>query len=159
MGEFFKGWRRKAGCVALVMALALFCGRVRSETYSDSLSFPYGMNTRGSIDSENGYVFFESTTLTSQVSGGAYFNTAYCCDPHACYLYYRDQTIGWRFLCFAFGAHQVISDNSATDGPRSLVSARRTWFLSYWTMIAPLTLMAAYLFLWKPRQRRGQVKG
>ena len=137
----------------LVMALAFFCGRIRSETYSDSFSFPYGTNTRGSIDSENGYLFFESTTMSSPVSNRTYFRTLFCCDPNACYLYYQDETIGWRFQCFAFGTYEIIPDNSNTEGPHSMFSARRTWFLSHWTMIAALTLLSAYLILWKPRKK------
>jgi hypothetical protein len=153
MSEYFKGWRRKAGLVTLAMALAFFFGRLRSETYSDSFSFPYGTNTRGAIESENGYLLFESTTMPSPVPIRTSFSTLFCCDPNECYLYYRDyrdEAIGWRSLCFAFGTHEVIPDNSHTEGPRSLFSNRRTWFLSYWTMVLPLTLLSAWLILCKP---------
>ena len=151
MQTFFHGWRRKAGFVTLVMACAFLCGRVRSETYSDSFLFSYGTNTNGSIDSENGYLIFESTTMLSEVSHRTDFRTLLCCDPNECYLYYRDEKIGWRFQCFTVGVYEVIPDNSG--GPFSLFTATRTWFMSYWTIISPLTLLSAYLILWKPRKR------
>ena len=39
MREFFCGWRRKAGCIALVMALALMAGWIRSYTLADWISW------------------------------------------------------------------------------------------------------------------------
>jgi hypothetical protein len=39
MGEFFRGWRRKAGCVTLVMACVLMAGWVRSVAYVDVISY------------------------------------------------------------------------------------------------------------------------
>src|SRR5947207_3346008 len=35
MREFFNGWRRKAGCVLLVMALSIACGWVRNSRMGD----------------------------------------------------------------------------------------------------------------------------
>src|SRR5665213_3931590 len=42
MGEFFIGWRRKTGCVTLVVALAITATWLRSHEYSDSYTFGYG---------------------------------------------------------------------------------------------------------------------
>ena len=39
MGEFFKGWRRKVGCVTLVMACVFAAGWVRSLAIFDVVSF------------------------------------------------------------------------------------------------------------------------
>ena len=36
MGDFFRGWRRKIGCVTLMMALVGMAGWVRSHTIEDS---------------------------------------------------------------------------------------------------------------------------
>ena len=41
MKDFFHGWRRKAGCVTLVMALAVTGAWVRSNIVEDDLSFLY----------------------------------------------------------------------------------------------------------------------
>lgn len=153
MRDLFHGWRRKTGGASLVMALAFLVGWIRSETYSDAFSFSCGTNMSYSIYSENGYLFFELTTMPGTLSNQTYFRTLYSCDPNECYLYYRDQTIGWRFLCFAIGVDEITSDNSHTDGPHSLFVARRTCFMSYWTMISSLTILAAYLILVPSRKR------
>jgi hypothetical protein len=42
MGEFFRGWRRKAGCGLLVMACVLGSLWTRSNTNFDSLRFAIG---------------------------------------------------------------------------------------------------------------------
>jgi len=39
MGEFFKGWRRKAGCVTLVLACVMAVGWVRSQHFSDFIKY------------------------------------------------------------------------------------------------------------------------
>lgn len=148
MKEFFRGWRRKTGCVTLMIALGLFVGRIRSETYSDSLFIPLGTQTHCTIDSDNGYLFFE----TAAGSYGPDWRTLYCCDPNQCYLYFRDESVGWRFLYFAVGTHDVVP--AAVEGPDVMQSMpRRTWFMSYWTAITPVTLLAAYLILWQSCRR------
>ena len=40
--EFFRGWRRKAGCVTLVMALVCVAGWVRSQMIADSAIVGFG---------------------------------------------------------------------------------------------------------------------
>lgn len=42
MGDFFRGWRRKLGAVALVAASALTVGWVRSLSYCDYITIPVG---------------------------------------------------------------------------------------------------------------------
>ena len=153
MRDFFHGWRRKTGVATLMMALAFLVGWIRSETYSDAFSFSCGTNMSYTIYSVNGYLFFELMTMPVALSNHTHFRTLYSCDPNECYLYYRDQTIGWRFLCFAVGVDEVVPDNSDTEGPHSLFVARRTWFMSYWTMISSLAILAAYLILVPIRKR------
>ena len=40
MGEFFQGWRRKIGCVTLVMAFVLVLGWIRSFYVEDFIDLP-----------------------------------------------------------------------------------------------------------------------
>jgi len=42
MRDFFHGWRRKAGCVALVMACLFMAGWIRSRMFGDAFLFPVG---------------------------------------------------------------------------------------------------------------------
>jgi len=43
MSEFFKAWKKKIGCVTLLMALVFIVGWVRSHEYMDSYVFGYGL--------------------------------------------------------------------------------------------------------------------
>src|SRR4051812_36708326 len=45
MREFFRGWRRKAGCIALMMALLLTVAWTRSYFFNDEFHLPYGQST------------------------------------------------------------------------------------------------------------------
>ncbi|HEY4263122.1 MAG TPA: hypothetical protein VGM98_23370 [Schlesneria sp.] len=104
----FHGWRRKAGCVALVVACFLFIAWTRSLIVSDAI---LGRSRWISLDSEgktydlivsrDGAV--RNIYRTSQMGGG-----------------FRDEEV------FA---------------------------VSYAIVILPLTLLSAYLILWKPRKR------
>ena len=138
------------------MASTFLIGRFRSDTYSGTFSFPFGKNIRGALNSENGYLFFEREYVpTDMPPYPPYWRTLLCCDPTTVYLYYRDSSVGWRFQCFAFGEHKckIIEltdgeERSSTLGP----VLQTTWFLSYWSVIAPLTLISAYLLLSKNRK-------
>ena len=45
MGDFFKGWRRKTGIVALVMACVFMTGWVRTYSVTDDIHVPLGKTT------------------------------------------------------------------------------------------------------------------
>ena len=42
MREFFRGWRRKVGCITLVMACAFVGGGIRSGVVFDRIAFAIG---------------------------------------------------------------------------------------------------------------------
>ena len=44
MRDFFKGWRRKVGCITLVMACLLISGWLRSLQSLEFVEFPSGQN-------------------------------------------------------------------------------------------------------------------
>ena len=150
MRQFFSGWRRRVGVVTLLMALSFLGGQIRSETYSDSFSFPFGTHTRASIDSENDYLFFECSTVTAQAASyPPHWSSLLACDPNQCYLFYRDQSVGWRFLCFAIGMNEIKPHARDDDEDEDFMVSipRRIWFISYWSITTPLTLLSAYLLL------------
>lgn len=49
MGEYFRRWKRKAGCVTLVVACVFMAGWVRSIGYIDSLGIRYQQQLPGLI--------------------------------------------------------------------------------------------------------------
>lgn len=58
MREFFRGWRRKVGCVTLVMACVLTTGWVRSIGQSHAVQFPLGRQIAQTIESTMGVIVF-----------------------------------------------------------------------------------------------------
>lgn len=154
MVSFFRGWHRKCGIAALAMALLFLTGRFRSDTYSDSFSFPVGASHRANFDSENGYLFFEYENAESAGSYPANWRTLLSCDANELYLYYRDPAVGWRFLCFAVGVQKRHPNTIGESTDEIVLPKSRTWFVSYWSVVVPLTLLSAWLLLSKPRQMK-----
>jgi len=54
MRAFFSGWRRKIGCVTLLMALAFMGGWVRSLSDTDVFEAPIGESRLGILISTDG---------------------------------------------------------------------------------------------------------
>ena len=145
MREFFKGWRRKAGCVTLVMALATTSAWLRSFGSEDDFDFQ-----------------FPSSALALRSAEG---------------------TIGCQRLSFddmafhTFKFHCFDSWYSNADFPKTATTKKAEWYgfeiestswtetrppstvklellvIPYWSLTIPLTLLSAYLILWKPRPK------
>jgi hypothetical protein len=105
MREFFKGWRRKVGCAALVMAMTLLVAWMRSQFVSDRRCLL-------EYDSLSRHLIAESKS-------------------------------GWLSI-FEMKVIQHV------DGSRDIENSSGV-SINYLTVIAPLTLLSAYLILWKPR--------
>lgn len=112
MGEFFRGWRRKVGCVTLMMALVLVVGRMRSLLWEDEIPLP----------------------------------SIYIIPP---------------MMIIAPTMHWIISSDNMLqywklppDYYTSLrpVEPRMFFCIPYGSIAVPLTLLSAYLILWKPRK-------
>ena len=58
MKDFFRGWRRKAGCVTLVMACVFMAGWIRTLTTYEELSFRVSANLELLIESGVGVFYF-----------------------------------------------------------------------------------------------------
>ena len=103
MGECFHGWRRKMGCVTLVVACFLFGIWMRSQFITDSHLF-----------------------------------------------------LGSYFAQSQSGQFSILQMRIVPDTPLPLYDATidisQIWSVNYLALVAPLTLLAAYLILWKPRK-------
>ena len=120
MGEFFKGWRRKAGVVTLVMA-SLFCLLwIRSYSVSDAIAFPF--NGR-----QNLFLSGEGSVMWN----------AYDSAPWS------------RQYVMEFGGDLGYSPFMEPTA----VFNDKTWMIPYWYFAIPLTLLSAYLLLWRSRMR------
>ena len=131
MREFFKGWRRKVGCGTLVMAMAFMLGWGRSLVCYDWLALSSG--------SKQYVVMSQDQKLGLQHYDGNQWSP---------------NTLDW-----GSGLHTDLSDD--LNGKR--FSWHHYWFfhigddiwvVSYWCLTIPLTLLSAYLVLWKPRKAK-----
>lgn len=130
MREFFYGWRRKAGCVTLVIACGLVGAWVRSLHVHDTLVAPQ-LNRLHIIDSVNGHIWwtgcqsepdwgFESTALHQRLTASEHFVRR------------------WSLVA------------------KSEKLRLAQWVMPYWLITVPLTLLSAYLIFWKPRKRKAE---
>jgi hypothetical protein len=141
MKEFFRGWRRKARCVALVFSVTLTAVWFRSYWIRDEVIFPQS-NSVHALDSSHGGLQWEW---------------------HRPFLGYDCQrSIYWtsrQVDKFDDSIPLVLSDDTYWSGagfsyhvPQHGTSA--TWRAPFWSLVLPLTLVSAYLILWKSRVRQ-----
>jgi hypothetical protein len=122
MHEFFNGWRRKAGCVTLMIALLFMGGWIRSTTDRDTAVIRTGTNSFFGFESEDG-----SMRL-------AHFSS--------------DHPVTF------FGNFEFESDlRSDALSLMAVVPSELRFAVPYWSIAVPLTLLSAYLILWKPRPK------
>ena len=153
MSDFFHGWRRKTGSVLLVMVFAIAVTWARSLLVIDEItlprhgvrhsiasaagrvlwskSVPFFLNDRRYVSNEwkSGPTGWKSLTLPAQKSPNIH-------DP------WENQ---WRL---AFGGFECRKDVLRVG----LQTLRFRWYVPYWSIVFPLTLLSAYLILWKPRK-------
>lgn len=138
MGEFFHGWRRKVGCILLVMALALTGAWIRSFCRADWFAW-FTVNTQGRRQ-QNGLVIL---VLAMAFMGGwlrSYVNQYDLLlevrGDESQHLRSHDGAICWVYRVW-----------SRINGVRE----EKLFSIPYWSITIPLTLLSAYLLLAKPR--------
>lgn len=136
MREFFKGWRRKLGCVALVMAMILIVGWMRSAVYEDVIRFW--------VSNDRIQMFFSSRGTLSWWG----WSDVNLWPPEIAWWYYAipENGIGIEFPPDV--ARRRYRYSEPVDRSRFAC-----WSVPYWWLVAPLTLLSAYLILWKPRKK------
>jgi hypothetical protein len=150
MHTFFHGWRRKCGVATLIVALAFWCLWVRSLILIDMFDFAFwGCSHRivvmdGCLAWDRAYPFTADQAAFQDPSGkvaptgwasirsGGHISIFDLCG---------DVKWQWRGLGFAHGSHQAWETTNTVT------------LIPYWFLAIPLTLLSAYLILWKPRQR------
>ena len=144
MREFFRGWRRKVGVVTLVMACVMTGMWFRSRTEWESLEVAVGARGLVAVELERGSVTLayrwleENTPLGTSISASS-FNW-HGASPVS------DEINLWPEL-----GTNLWSETSSI-GP--IVSGKATYVrLPLLTAMALLTVVSAYLLLWKPRKR------
>lgn len=162
MREFFRGWRRKVGCVTLVMACALMGLWVRSLTGINVVWFPFGTQTCVRFGSGEGRISWgkfsepKLENLPTTIGWGRFSEI---------YNFHLPTPMGWNLFrgmpvdhpgwvhwswwhC-GFGMYKAENNPSCPFMVTELL-------VPHWSLVLPLTLLSAYLILWKPRKRKGE---
>lgn len=153
MHTFFHGWRRKMGLATLVMACVVAAGRIRSPAIQDTITIGSGTSSQFKLIS-----VLNRLVVAKLLTEGTEFPTAPFWDAQ------NASENSWA-LNFQFSkwVSPTIFTSLNTDlytfgsGPimRSDTANCEVTFCSfpYWFIDMPLTLLSAYLILWKPRKK------
>lgn len=152
MGDFVHGWKRKIGCVTLMMALVFTLGWIRSFAIRDVVALPR-TDTEEVFSSSYQSLSWLSYRFSSPESpvflvrhDGT--DTAKWFTPQirlGSRLIWDDAEIRWRWRWCGFGEGEVQA--IATDGNKNTFRV-----IPYWFLTIPLTLTSAFLLLTKPRK-------
>jgi hypothetical protein len=144
MGTCFKGWRRKLGVITLLVALASMAGWLRSGLVRDDFDIPFTADPEGET-----WWGFSSANQSMTL--------------------YRFDTRDAAYSNSAAGSIQqvgfTLDSNQADESPQEPVAAMPPMGIDFtfevepipivtlpiWSIAIPLTLVAAYLLLAKPR--------
>lgn len=127
MREFFRGWRRKTGCLLLLMASALLSAWLRSYAVADGAWIPIDRDTQMEIISCNGVACCQSYAVVD-------FNGSP--EPSAKFPSFPKANPGYETLLFVIRTESV-----------------SMWRVEYWSVVLPLLALSAWLLIWVPRKR------
>ena len=154
MREFFHGWRRKVGCVTLLIACALAGMWMRSLVYSDSVLLNRGVLANDFASSFQGGIkwvrsldpLIQSPAVPQIVAPRFQFSTTFRYDTDETLMpVFGGDVIEWRSHWQGAGFH---FGTGRVSGYQFTVAVAPYWFV---TML--LTLMSAYLLLIPSRKR------
>jgi hypothetical protein len=141
MRELFRGWRRKLGCVTLVMALMLMVGWIRSRVVHEGLGLQINEDTTYSLVSRDDTLHLLRFVAAEQEAGQQFFQWVSQPRPaNASYITDRPDTT-WRWQAGGFG----LSDLALSEGDFTVLTA------PYWFPTGILTILSVWLLLSKPR--------
>ena len=155
MSDFFKGWRRKAGCVTLVLALLLMGAWGRSFGYDNWLILRGDDHTFNRLVSFQGSVDWERVSSDSQKQWTADDYRGRALAMLMIAKQDKRHTIDWRWNAWGLAQGEYrspfLEEITDPDERRSMDSLK-VWRISYWFIITPLSLLSTCLLLSKPRQ-------
>ncbi len=131
MNTFFHGWRRRVGCVTLVVALGFMGCWIRSLSVTDFCQLPVGRLCNADFVSHNG----RFSCGWALPTGPTRFN--------------------WRNFDnrgpIAIRSRSLYFDFTDGTAPNSS-GIQSQLIIPYWSIAIPLTLLSGYLILWQPRK-------
>ena len=154
MREFFRGWKRRVGVVTLLMACGFMAGWVRSGMVDDWIMININANrVRFRLSSANSRINILRWTPEKGPLFSNGINTASKDRNPLTGRGFRakfdfwDEFIVERRFDWA-GFHFGSGMNRSWHGDKRIT----IWLIPYWSIVLPLTALAAFLLLSKPRQ-------
>ena len=146
MGQFFNGWRRKVGVGTLLLACLFCCAWARSLNEVDA----FQMSRTDRVFSGNGGIVW-----VAQTSGIS--------TPFWAIVWYwdvmgrdRDSLGMCRQLSLPWDCRRRDGIAGIERGQHESQEIAMCWLrIDYKLLVLALTLLSAYLILWKPRKRTG----
>jgi len=141
MGDFFRGWRRKIGCVTLLLACLFATGWIRSQIVADVIMFHCGPRTTGIV-----YSVRNCLSLTSRQDGVLHSEVSIPIWHESSIADFPDPAVvdHFEWQCPKCGSSFLVG------GEVGLLA--RFSHVPYWSIVIPLTLLSAFLLLTKLRQ-------
>lgn len=148
MRDFFKGWRRKAGVVALVMACATATLWIRSRSIQEQLRIPSDNFTQiFVVSSEEGLVCYYlqdiETRKNSLLIRRWYIRPKLPDRYRAEFFTYLD-TIDWTVDIAGF----YLAESHSEYDTRGIA------IIPFWLIACPLTILSTVLLLWPQRKSK-----
>lgn len=131
MREFFRGWKRKAGLVTLVLACVFAAGWVRSLDKMDDVDLPDWGITSNFLRVCDGEISLNNILPSEHERAGGVTDAEYESRNHT----------SSRWCGFAF--EQAYPKNG---------SRIRAYTIPFWALVIPLTLLSAWLLLNRSKQ-------
>ncbi|MDB5343655.1 MAG: hypothetical protein JWP89_2032 [Schlesneria sp.] len=144
MHTFFHGWRRKAGVVTLLMACVLVAMWVRS------------FHQRDAVIARLSAPLYELESFCGGILVGRTAPSPVPIHLHWwSFPIYEGDKWDQDWFLQDFTVDRQSSGFRYRRGTLNVAGETHFWLLivPYWSLILPLTLLSAYLILWKPRKR------
>jgi hypothetical protein len=153
MWAFFRGWRRKVGCITLLVACLFLAMYMRSRVLLDEIGIVASTCHQESCGSMNGVFFWQSYETTLAVYTPtpylSYGNVAF--KPDGPFDPNNPGDVQWRSKWLGGGIVEFpIAPVRTANGSGTVSITLR--YISYWYFIVPLTAVAAYLILCRPQK-------
>ena len=151
MKELFRGWKRRLGVGTLALACLFAMAWIRSYLLADVIEYTSGKYSQEEFQSVDGNLewwtdqFFDESSVPFDV------------DPS---FRWNDSTTIINYYGNHFRLHEIKMEwtlwwpgGGIGNAPASVVGndSRRLRFVSYWSIVLPLTLLSGWLLLSKPR--------
>jgi hypothetical protein len=154
MWEFFRGWRRKAGCVTLVMACAIAAIWVKSFTSKGTLELPKKVSGLHAlfVESSHGTLSYVRRTREKH----ELFTNPWPEIDRFLFDFDPDTVKwDWKHLDFGKGKRRFLM----SFGRGFVITAEETlWIIPYWSIVLPLTAISAWMLNTRPLPRKTNPK-